>query len=127
MEYRSLPSSEACKKNKNKLQSGTPKKNWVGGANFKKGHFFGQKHTLTNADISVGESFYSSSSSFEGYPLQVRHKQDWGRGFILVLPQTAALPGSDAGSDVIKPASSFVIQNHQTSCSMWCPMYRTRC
>ena len=23
-----------------------------------------------------------SSSSFEGYPLQVRHKQDWGRGFI---------------------------------------------
>ena len=52
-----------------------------------------------------------SSSSFEEYPLQVRHKQDWGRGFILLLPQTAALPGSDAGSDVIKPASSFVIQN----------------
>ena len=23
------------------------------------------------------------------YPLQVRHKQDWGRGFILLLPQTA--------------------------------------
>ena len=61
------------------------------------------------------------------YPLQVRHKQDWGRGFILLLPQTAALPGSDAGSDVIKPASSFVIQNRQTSCSMWCPMYRARC
>ena len=40
------------------------------------------------------------------YSLQVRHKQDWGRGFILLLPQTAALPGSDAGSDVIKPASS---------------------
>ena len=57
----------------------------------------------------------SSSSSFEGYPLQVRHKQDWGRGFILLLPQTAALPGSDAGSDVIKPASSFVIQNRQIS------------
>ena len=53
----------------------------------------------------------SSSSSFEGYPLQVRHKQDWGQGFILLLTQTAALPGSDAGSDVIKPASSFVIQN----------------
>ena len=33
--------------------------------------------------------------------------------FILLLPQTAALPGSDAGSDVIKPASSFVIQNRQ--------------
>ena len=67
------------------------------------------------------------SSSFEGYPLQARHKQDWGRGFILLLPQTAALPESDAGSDVIKPASSFVIQNRQTSCSMWCPMYRARC
>ena len=24
------------------------------------------------------------SSSFEGYPLQVRHKQDWGREFILL-------------------------------------------
>ena len=45
----------------------------------------------------------SSSSSFEGHPLQARHKQNWGRGFILLLPQTAALPGSDAGSDVIKP------------------------
>ena len=63
----------------------------------------------------------------EKYPLQVRHKQNWGRGFILLLPQTAALPESDAGLDVIKPASSFVIQNRQTSCSMWCPMYRARC
>ena len=57
------------------------------------------------------------------YPIQVRHNQDWGRGFILLLPQTAVLPESDAGSDVIKPASSFVIQNRQTLCSMWCPMY----
>ena len=24
--------------------------------------------------------------SFEGYPLQLRGKQDWGRGFILLLP-----------------------------------------
>ena len=54
------------------------------------------------------------SSSFKGYPLQVRHKQIWGREFILLLPQTAALPGSNAASDVIKPASSFVIQNRQT-------------
>ena len=68
-----------------------------------------------------------SSSSFEGYPFQVRHKQDWGPGFILLLPQIAALPESDAGRGVIKPASSFVIQNPQTSCSMWCPMYRARC
>ena len=29
----------------------------------------------------------SSSSSFEGHPLQVGHKQDWGRGFILLLPR----------------------------------------
>ena len=69
----------------------------------------------------------SSSSSFEGHPLQVRHKQDWGRGFILLLTQNAVLPGSDAGSDVIKPALSFVIQNRQTSCSIWCPMYKARC
>ena len=37
----------------------------------------------------------------ERHPLQVRHKQDWGRGFILLLPQTAAMPGSDAGSDTL--------------------------
>ena len=30
-------------------------------------------------------SIKSLLSSFEGYPLQVRHKQDWGRGFILLL------------------------------------------
>ena len=63
----------------------------------------------------------------ERYPLQVRHKQDWGRGFVLLLTQAAALPGSDAGSGVVKPAPGFVIQNHQTSCCMWCPMYRARC
>ena len=84
---------------------------------------FDIKRTLAESSSSS----LSSSSSFEGYPLQVRHKQDWGRGFIFLLPQTAVLPGSDAGSDVIKPASSFVIQNRQNSCSMWCPMYRARC
>ena len=77
---------------------------------------------LFTVEFRSNEDF--SSSSFEGYPLRARHKQDWGRGFILLLPQTAALPESDAGSDVIKPALSFVIQNHQTSCSMWCSMYR---
>ena len=40
------------------------------------------------------------SSLFEGHPLQVRHKQDWGRGFILLIPQTTVLPESDAGSGV---------------------------
>ena len=63
----------------------------------------------------------------KGYPLQVRHKQDWGRGFILLIPQATALPESDAGSGAIKPALSFVIQNRQTSCSMWCPMYKAHC
>ena len=29
----------------------------------------------------------SSLSSFEGYPLQVRHKQNWGRGLILYYPR----------------------------------------
>ena len=65
--------------------------------------------------ITLGSSL---SSLFEGHPLQVRHKQDWGRGFILLLPQAVALLESDAVSGVIKPASSFVIQNRQTSCSM---------
>ena len=62
----------------------------------------------------------------KGHPLQVRQKQDWGRGFNLLLPQAAVLPESDAGSGAIKPVSGFVIQNRQTSCSMWCPMYGTR-
>ena len=59
----------------------------------------------------------------EGRPLQVRHKQDWGRGFILLLPQAAVLPGSDPDSEVVKPLLSFVFQNRQTLYSMWCPMY----
>ena len=42
-----------------------------------------------------------------------------GQGFILLLPQADVLPRSDSGSDV-KPALSFIIQNCQTSCSMWC-------
>ena len=46
---------------------------------------------------------------WKGHPLQVRHKQDWGQGFIFLLPQAAVLPRSDAGSDVVKVSSSFVI------------------
>ena len=46
----------------------------------------------------------------ERHPLQVRHKQDWVRRFFRLLPQAAVLPVSDAGSDVVKPASSFIIQ-----------------
>ena len=47
----------------------------------------------------------------------VRHKQDWGREFILLLPRATELPVSDAGSVVVQAASNFVIQNRQTSCS----------
>ena len=54
----------------------------------------------------------------KGYQLYVRNKQDWGQRFMLLLLQSAVLPGSDAGSDVVEPASNFVIQNHQTWCSM---------
>ena len=28
----------------------------------------------------------------KGHPLQVRHKQDWDRGFIFLLPQASVLP-----------------------------------
>ena len=49
-----------------------------------------------------------------------------GRKVYLLLRQAALLAGSDAGSNVVKPASSFVIQNRQTSCFMWCPMYGAR-
>ena len=54
----------------------------------------------------------------EGHPLRVRHKQDWGRGFILLLPQDAVMPGSHAGSDGVKQASAIVIQSRQILCSM---------
>ena len=40
---------------------------------------------LVNIFLTTPSS--SSSSSFEGHPLQVRHKQYWGRGFILLLPR----------------------------------------
>ena len=43
-----------------------------------------------------------SHHHLERYPLQVRHKQDWGQGFFLLLPETAVLPESDAGSDITK-------------------------
>ena len=64
----------------------------------------------------------SSSSSFKRYPLQVRHKQDWSRAFILLLPQAAVLPGSDAGSDVVKPpsVSSFKTVRPRAPCGARC-------
>ena len=62
MQYRSLPSSEGWQvKNDEKLQSRTQEKNWGGGANFKKGHVFGQKDTLTNANFSFGEKSFTKN------------------------------------------------------------------
>ena len=40
---------------------------------------------------------------------QLLVKQGWGQKLILVLPKVAALPGSDAGSNGVEPASSFVV------------------
>ena len=73
------------------------------------------------AHVPVSSSS-SSSSSFEGYPLQLRHKQDWGRGFILLLLQAAALPESDDDSDVIKPGrvSSSKTFRPRTPCGARC-------
>ena len=76
-----------------------------------------QQQDLAPCVIVVWKGMHSRSDN----------KQDWGRGFILLLPQTVALPESDAGSGVAKPPSSFVIQNCQTSYSMWCPMHRAHC
>ena len=45
---------------------------------------------------------------------------------LFLLPQAAVLPESDADSDGVKPALSFVIQNRQTTCSVWCPTYGAR-
>ena len=41
-----------------------------------------------------------------------------GRGFILLPPRVAALPRLDAGSGGVKPTSSCLIQNLQTSCPL---------
>ena len=61
--------------------------------------------------------FSSRRPCLKGHQLQVRHKQDWGQGLIILLSQAAVLPGSDAGSDFVTPALNFVIQNRQTLCS----------
>ena len=36
-----------------------------------------------------------------GHQLWIKHKQDWGQGFIHLLPRAAALPESDAGEMVL--------------------------
>ena len=57
----------------------------------------------------------------EEYPFQVSHKQKWGHGFIFLPSHLLYCP--DQMLAVIVFTSGFVIQNCQTSCSMWCSMY----
>ena len=44
----------------------------------------------TRSDVQT--KLVLSRRRLKGHPLQVRHEQDWGRGFILLLPQAALLP-----------------------------------
>ena len=65
--------------------------------------------------------FYVSSSSSLSQATKLNPGQDprQGRGFILLPLRAAVLPRLDAGSGGVKPTSSCVIQNLQTSCSSW--------
>ena len=69
-----------------------------------------------------------SSSLFEEYPLQVRQKQDWGQGFNFLLTHAPVLPGSDAGSNVVKPAlnSSFKTVRPRAPCVARCMKHAIR-
>ena len=60
----------------------------------------------------------------EGHPSRSDTNRTEAEGLFFYYPRL--LPGSDAASDVVKPELSFVIQNRQTSCSMWCLIYEVR-
>ena len=57
-------------------------------------------------------------------PGQTQQK-DGNQGFILLPPQPAVLPTSDAGSDGVEPTSCFVIQNSRTHYSSRYSMHGT--
>ena len=60
MQYRSLPGGEGWQVKKlRETAIRDAGKNWGKGANFKKGHVFGQKDTLTNANFSFGEKSFT--------------------------------------------------------------------
>ena len=63
--------------------------------------------TAYSVEIKHFFVFVRRRRRLEGDPLQVRHKQDWGRNFILLLPQAAVLLGSNAGSDVVKQLTNI--------------------
>ena len=54
------------------------------------------------------------------HPRWVSHKQDWGRGFILLLPQADVPYGSDAGSDSVHRVSSSRTLRPRASCGARC-------
>ena len=56
-----------------------------------------QENTLLSSQIVI-----KTCCRLERNQLRIRHKQDWGRDFILYLLLAAVLPKSDAGSDVVK-------------------------
>ena len=66
--------------------------------------------------VVVGQGIYDPGHTQE---------KDGDRGFLLLLPQPAVLPGLDAGSDGVEPAPYFVIQKCQTHYSSRCPMSGT--
>ena len=57
--------------------------------------------------------------------IRANNNQSHGRGSILLPPRAAVLPRLDAGNGGVKPTSSCVIQNLQTTCSSWYMMYET--
>ena len=81
----------------------------------------------TNGLFCFYSNFNAKFNSFVCRLKGIHSRPDTNRTGAEGLSQAAVMPGSNASSDVIKSASSFVMQNRQTSCSMWCPMYRARC
>ena len=50
-----------------------------------------------------------SRRHLEGHPLQVRHKQGWARGYIILLFQASVLPGSEASIGFRHPKPSDLV------------------
>ena len=80
------------------------------------------------ATLAMLHLIHACRCRLEGHPLRVRHKQDWGRGFI----QAAVPSESDAGIDGVEPASSFVIKTVRPRapygallrCGLWLVQWR---
>ena len=85
------------------------------------------KLTYVVSIVPQNSSSPSSSTSFEKGIHSGSNTNSTGvEGLSIYHPQNAVLPKSNAGSDGVEPESDFVMQNHQTLCSMRCPMYEAR-